>query len=162
MVTSAEEELVAPDHRGEPPAPIMAAGSLRSTVAGVVSAESAPAVAAAQDCSATESRGAGTDGVYVYALGRIEPRFPTLEVEKEFAQVTGRAETAGLSDRAVVQRILLERQNRYLARSLCWVFSIERIDTYILRPVDPSDMDMFVEAVRPTPDPSDVDCIIGV
>jgi hypothetical protein len=26
---------------------------------------------------------------YVYALGRIEPRFPRMSVEKEFAQVTG-------------------------------------------------------------------------
>ena len=33
---------------------------------------------------------------YVYAIGRIEPRFPTLSAEKEFAQATGRAETAGL------------------------------------------------------------------
>lgn len=32
---------------------------------------------------------------YVYALGRITPRFPSLAVEKEFAQATGRAETSG-------------------------------------------------------------------
>ena len=36
---------------------------------------------------------------YVYAIGRIEPRFPRLSAEKEFAQATGRAETAGLTDR---------------------------------------------------------------
>lgn len=36
---------------------------------------------------------------YVYALGRIEPRFPRLSVEKELAQVTGRTDTAGLSAR---------------------------------------------------------------
>jgi len=35
---------------------------------------------------------------YVYAIGRIEPRFPRLSVEKELAQVTGRTETAGLSE----------------------------------------------------------------
>ncbi|MCU1345256.1 MAG: PatG Domain, partial [Acidimicrobiia bacterium] len=28
---------------------------------------------------------------FVYAIGRIEPRFPSLGVEKEFAQATGRA-----------------------------------------------------------------------
>jgi hypothetical protein len=27
---------------------------------------------------------------YVYAIGRVEPRFPRLSVEKEFAQVTDR------------------------------------------------------------------------
>jgi hypothetical protein len=31
----------------------------------------------------------------VYTIGRIGPRFPRLSVEKEFAQATGRAETAG-------------------------------------------------------------------
>ena len=39
-----------------------------------------------------------TTSAYVYALGRIEPRFPRLSVEKEYAQATGRAETAGLTD----------------------------------------------------------------
>ena len=36
-----------------------------------------------------------TTSPYVYALGRIEPRFPRLSIEKEYAQATGRAETAG-------------------------------------------------------------------
>src|SRR5215208_7299957 len=36
---------------------------------------------------------------YVYAVGQIEMRFPNLSVEKEFAQVIGRADAAGLTDR---------------------------------------------------------------
>jgi hypothetical protein len=43
---------------------------------------------------------------YVYALGRIEPRFPSLAVEKEFAQATGRADAAGLTDREALQSVL--------------------------------------------------------
>ena len=39
--------------------------------------------------------GSGAMPAYVYAIGRIEPRFPTLSAEKEFAQATGRAETRG-------------------------------------------------------------------
>ena len=35
---------------------------------------------------------------FVYAIGRVEARFPNLSVEKEFAQATGRAETAGKTD----------------------------------------------------------------
>jgi hypothetical protein len=99
---------------------------------------------------------------YVYAIGRIEPRFPTLSAEKEFAQATGRAETAGLSDRQALHSVLTERQNRYLVRSLCWVLTIEGLDTYILMPRDPSDFDQLVEAVRPAPAPADVDIVIGV
>jgi hypothetical protein len=51
---------------------------------------------------------------YVYALGRIEPRFPRLSVEKEYAQATGRAETAGLTDRQALQTVLSQPENRYL------------------------------------------------
>ena len=32
---------------------------------------------------------------HVYAIGRIEARFPNLSAEKEFAQATGRTDTAG-------------------------------------------------------------------
>lgn len=32
---------------------------------------------------------------FVYAVGRVEPRFPNLVAEKEFAKATGRTETAG-------------------------------------------------------------------
>ena len=41
---------------------------------------------------------------YVYAIGRVEPRFPSLAVEKEFAQVIGRGDMAGLTDREALQR----------------------------------------------------------
>jgi len=37
--------------------------------------------------------------MYIYALGRIEPRFPRLSIEKEFAQATGRLDAVGLTDR---------------------------------------------------------------
>jgi cyclic patellamide precursor peptide PatG len=99
---------------------------------------------------------------YVYALGKVEARFPRLSVEKEFAQATGRADTGGLTDRQALHKILSERQNRYLLRQLCWVFTIEGMETYILVPRDPVDFDLLVEAVRPTPHPTDVDVVIGV
>src|SRR6516164_954439 len=81
-------------------------------------------------CSCGCARGSTPEGVgmvapsYIYALGRVEPRFPSLAVEREFAQATGRAETTGLSDRAALHAVLTERPNRYLARQLCWVFTI--------------------------------------
>lgn len=99
---------------------------------------------------------------YVYALGRIEPRFPSLALEKEFAQATGRAETGGLTDRQAIQAVLAQRQNRYLARQLCWILTIEGLDTYIVRPRDSADIDLLIEAVRPAPSPLDVDVVIGV
>lgn len=100
---------------------------------------------------------------YVYAIGRVEPRFPSLAVEKEFAQVVGRTEeTAGLTDRETLQSALSERTNRYLARQLCFVLTIEGLETYVLVPRDPTDIELLVEAVRPAPRPTDVDVVIGM
>lgn len=99
---------------------------------------------------------------FVYALGQIEPRFPTLAVEKELAQVAGQDDASGLTDRQVLQSLLSEPGNRYLARQLCWVFTVQGLDTYILRPRVPGDIDLLVEAVRPTPRRTDIDVVIGV
>jgi hypothetical protein len=43
---------------------------------------------------------------YVYALGQIETRFPRPSVEKEVAQATGRAETAGRTDQQAFYQVL--------------------------------------------------------
>lgn len=99
---------------------------------------------------------------YIYALGKVEWRFPKLSVEKEFAQATGRTDTTGQTDREAVHTVLTQRQNRYLVRQLCWVLSIEGLATYILAPRDPADLDMLIEAVRPAPSPADVDIVIGL
>jgi hypothetical protein len=98
---------------------------------------------------------------YVYALGTVEVRCPNLSVEKELAQATGRAETATLTDRQALQKVLSQRHNRYLARQLCWVLTIESVETYLLHPRDPADFELLVEAVRPFPAPTDLDVVIG-
>jgi hypothetical protein len=98
---------------------------------------------------------------YVYAIGRIEGRCPTLSCEKEFAQATGRAETAGLTDRQALHRVLSQPQNRYLVRQLCWVLTIEGLETYILQPRYADDFALLVDALRSTPRLTDVDVVIG-
>jgi hypothetical protein len=97
---------------------------------------------------------------YVYSLGTIEPRFPRLSVEKEFAQATGRAETVYLTDRQALQQVL--QQNRYLVRQVCWVMTVGGLETYILAPRDPTDANLLVETLRPSPRPGDVDLVVGV
>jgi hypothetical protein len=99
--------------------------------------------------------------VYVYAIGRIDARFPNLAAEKEFAQATGRADTAGKTDRQAFHAVLSRRENRYLARQLCWVLSIQGLETYLLVPRDSSDLDLLVDAIRPAPGPNDIDVVIG-
>ena len=106
------------------------------------------------------SNGAGITS-YVYAIGRVEARFPNLAAEKEFAQATGRTDTAGKTDQQTFHAVLSKRENRYLVRQLCWVLTIQGLETYLLVPRDPADIDLLVEAIRPAPSPNDIDVVIG-
>lgn len=99
---------------------------------------------------------------HVYALGRIQTRFPTPAIEKEFAQVVGRGDSAGLTDWQVTHAVLSKRENRYLARQVCWVMTIEGLETYLLVPRDPADLELLIETLRQGPRPTDVDVVIGV
>ncbi len=99
---------------------------------------------------------------FVYAFGRIEARFPRLGVEKEFAQVAGRSETTGKTDSQVFFEVLSKPENRYLARQLCWVMTIQGLETYVLRPRDASDLSQLLGAIRTVPSPDDIDIVVGV
>jgi FlaG/FlaF family flagellin (archaellin) len=138
-----------------------------SPVRDVPPAAATPSVRPAQTQSCpTCATGASNGGTatapnYIYAIGRIEARFPSVSVEKEFAQATGRADTKGLTDRQALQSVLSKPENRYLVRQLCFVMTIEGLETYILVPRDPADISLLVEALRPTPQPWDLDVVIG-
>lgn len=99
---------------------------------------------------------------FVYAIGRVEARFPNLAAEKEFAQATGRSDTAGKTDQQTFHAVLSKREHRYLVRQLCWVLTVQWLETYLLVPRDPADIDLLVEAIRPAPSPHDIDVVIGL
>jgi hypothetical protein len=114
-------------------------------------------------CGTTPNANAGTaaEPAYVYAVGRIEARFPQAAIEKEFAQAIGRDKTSGLTNRQAMRSVLSKPENRYLVRQLCWVMTIVGLETYILAPRAPADFDLLVDALRPQPQPWDLDCVIG-
>src|SRR5271165_6041580 len=103
-----------------------------------------------------------TASSYVYAIGKIGARFPSLSIEKEFAQATGRADTKGMTDSQAMHDVVSRRENRYLARQLCWVMTIEGLETYILVPREAADLELLIEALRAEPKRSDVDVVVGV
>ncbi len=74
------------------------------------------------------------------------------------AQAAGRAGAAG-TDVAVLKAAL--QANRYLARQICWVLRISGMETYLLRPRDPADFSLLIEAVRDDPASTDMDVVIG-
>jgi hypothetical protein len=110
---------------------------------------------------ATANPSAAVTLSHVYAIGRVEARFPSLSAEKEFAQATGRTETAGKTDQQTFHEVLYKREHRYLARQLCWVLTIQGLETYLLTPRDPADIELLIEAIRPAPTPNDIDVVIG-
>lgn len=115
-----------------------------------------------EDCRCGGNQADATPPSYVYAIGRVGYRFPRPSVEKEFAQATGRMDTTSLTDQQAFYEVLSQRQNRYLARQLCWVLTVEGLETYLLHPRDPVDLELLIEAVRPAPRPLDVDVVIGM
>lgn len=124
--------------------------------AGIIAAEAEPD-APCPSCGSGDARLG-----FTYAIGRIEARFPTLSAEKEFAQIVGRADAAGQTDQQAFHAVLSQRQNRYLARQMCWVLRVQGLETYLLRPRDPADIELLVESIRPTPAPGDLDAVVGM
>jgi hypothetical protein len=100
---------------------------------------------------------------FVYAVGQITgPFFPAKGVEKEYAQAMRRTDTAGKTGSQAFSAVLCKRENRYLLRQLCWVLTVQGLETYLLRPRDPADHDVLVESIRSNPSPNDIDVVIGV
>ena len=130
-----------------PPSPAMGLGQLPEAPASRPEPPTAPMRAAPR---------------YIYAIGRIEARFPSVAIEKEFLQARGREDATGLTDRQALQATLAARPNRYLARQLCWVFTIEGLETYLLMPRDPADFELLLDSLRPTPKSADVDVLVGM
>ena len=54
------------------------------------------------------------------------------------------------------------------ARTATWCAScagcltIQGLETYLLQPRDPADIDMLIDAIRPAPAPNDIDVVIGM
>jgi hypothetical protein len=99
---------------------------------------------------------------FVYGLGRVELRVPGPGVERELSQAVAAAETKGSTDRQALHKVLSSREGRYLARQLCYVFVIEGVETYLLVPRDPADIELLVDAIRSEPAPGDLDLVVGV
>jgi hypothetical protein len=118
-----------------------------------------------QGCSCGSEGGKMLPPSYVYTIGKVVHRFPTRSLELELAQATGRRpeeETRGRTHEEVIHKALTDPTNRYIARQICYVLTIEGIETYILVPTDPLDIDRLAQALVPaTGGIRDIDVIIG-
>jgi hypothetical protein len=98
---------------------------------------------------------------FVYAIGKMTPRFPNLGIQKELAQVIGTVDTTGQTDLEATHTVLSEPAHRYIVRQLCWVLTIEGIETYLIRPRDAVVGDLLIDAIRGDAGPTDIDVVIG-
>jgi hypothetical protein len=101
---------------------------------------------------------------YVYAIGKVVHRFPNRSLEMELAQAMGRRaeeQTRGVTREEVIYRALTDAANRHIARQICYVLNIEGLETYILIPSDPLEMNSLAEAIRPAPGVGDINVVIG-
>lgn len=140
-------------------------GNDAPTASPFLEAHSAPLITPQAGCAACGALDPSADDVekisYVYGIGRVEARFPSLAAEKEFAQAIARTDTNGKTDQQTFHAVLSQRENRYLVRQLCWVLTIQGMDTYLLAPRDPVDLDLLVDALRPIPSSENIDVVIG-
>ena len=101
---------------------------------------------------------------FVYAIGKVTHRFPNKSVESEFFRVTSLSvtnETTGMTHHELRHKILTDPDNRYIARQGCYVLTVGNVETYIIIPSDPLDLDKFVQTLRPVPSDGDIDLVIG-
>jgi hypothetical protein len=121
-----------------------------------------------ESCSSCDAEKAGASKAnsgpnYIYSLGKVSMRFPSPGIEKEFKQAVARAETAGKTEAQIVHDVLSQPENEYLVRHLCWVFSIEDIETYILMPRTFSGYSLLVDSISPVEENRpDIDLVIGL
>ena len=113
------------------------------------------------NCSCGSENNKQIEKSFIYAIGRIQPKFPSPGVEKEYYQAIGRLDTAGQTDYEAMRTSLSKKENRYLARQMCWIFSIEGIEAYIIKPRDPADFDLLIDSIRAPPRGGDVDVVVG-
>ncbi|AYL35505.1 hypothetical protein ACG2OD_28365 [Streptomyces sp. PDY-4] len=110
---------------------------------------------------AGRASGGDTDAGYVYVLGRVHAVFPDLSVQHEFFQAASASGTADATDADALHRVLSDPENHYIARQMCYVLSVQGVDTYILEPADPAGLDDLVDALRPVTGRRDLAVAVG-
>jgi hypothetical protein len=139
--------------------PAVSASLAANTAAGAPSVQ-CPTCGQPRRADSGAARGSGWSG-NVYAVGRIVPQFPSESVEKEFAQLAADVDPGGGGEIELLQRVLEDPDNRYLARHVCWVFTIQEIETFVVQPRDDADVTRLVELMEPDEAEDVVHVVIG-
>ena len=112
-----------------------------------------------------KSENKGTCGLkslpYVCVLGQIEARFPNRSIEKGYVQILERSKSANFEHQQAFYSVLSQPENRYLARKLSGILTKEGVPIYILLPTGPEDLDILLDAIRPSACSLDRQVVVG-
>lgn len=100
----------------------------------------------------------------VVAVGAITCAFPSLSVEKEFAQLLGQKDFNGFTDRQTMYSILSKPENRYLARRMCFLltpYGTGASPAYVLMPEEQDDIDLLVDTLKRPVSSTEFDVVKG-
>src|SRR5260370_33474470 len=114
--TEVQEQVVNPSAgKNDPPATVAPFGD---SAARAISPQACPT------CGTVPAVNGGTtpSPSWVYAIGNIEARFPTVSLGKEFAQATGRDKTSWTTDRQALPTERSKPQNPYCGPQACFGF----------------------------------------
>ena len=115
----------------------------------------------AQACEKCEAEaGSAAPPTPIYALGSIRAGFPNMSLEKEF-QATAAAIGAAGPTNSLLYQVLSQGENLYLARDICFIFQVDGVDAYIIKPRTYVEVAQFVTALDPSLE-KPLDGIIGV
>jgi hypothetical protein len=116
---------------------------------------------AEEGCGCGSAVGAAGDAFnFIYSIGNIRPVFPSKSVQNEFNQITGRTGTA-VPDNRLIFEVLSQGDNLYLAREMCWVFQVQGVDVYLVKPRTYVELNEIVMSLQPLPGDIKFSAIIG-
>jgi len=141
-------------------------GSVPAETAAVAESEPtavpADATSSSACCAECEARKAVPIEELVYGIGKLDVRFPSVGIEREFQQRRARSSGrsgSGASRGREIREVL--ETNRHLAARMCYVLKIGAVPAYIVAPTSSSQRDDFFDAIEHTADPNYWSVVIG-
>ncbi len=127
-----------------------------------VAKEKEPSLKDEKNKVAPADNGEEDEAQYVYAVGRLCPKFPSQSERKEFEMAAAGLSPQISSTSLPFYDVLSKPDNFYLAKALSWVFEINGIAAYIVIPRDSTQLKTFISILEQPEDTSPgLDTLVG-
>lgn len=110
----------------------------------------------------------GQTGNYIYAVGAIEPIFPSLSVEKEFLQCMDESDLGNEITHDQLFKVFSKksesglRENLYIAKQMVWIFKAKGQRLYIILPDTDETLDNFIDSLASPDDDLSCRAVVGI